>query len=110
MNCLGAQQQTFHARRIVMAIIGWIVFGFIVGLIARFFLPGPDPMGIILTTALGVAGSFVGGYLGSLIHGGPLDVSQPAGWLGSIAGAIILLGICPLRSPSRSIELPTTHC
>jgi uncharacterized membrane protein YeaQ/YmgE (transglycosylase-associated protein family) len=76
-----------------MAIIGWIVFGFVVGVIARFFLPGPDPMGIILTTVLGIAGSFVGGYLGHLIKGGDIDTADPAGWLGSIAGAIILLGV-----------------
>jgi uncharacterized membrane protein YeaQ/YmgE (transglycosylase-associated protein family) len=74
-----------------MAIIGWIVFGFVVGVIARFILPGQQPMGIMLTTVLGVVGSFVGGYLGSLIHGGPMDASQPAGWIGSIVGAILLL-------------------
>ncbi len=74
-----------------MSIIGWIVFGFIVGVIARFILPGPQPMGIILTTVLGVVGSFVGGYLGTLVHGGPMDASQPAGWIGSIIGAILLL-------------------
>jgi uncharacterized membrane protein YeaQ/YmgE (transglycosylase-associated protein family) len=74
-----------------MAIIGWIVFGFVVGVIARFILPGQQPMGIILTTVLGVVGSFVGGYLGSLIHGGPMDAAQPAGWIGSIIGSILLL-------------------
>jgi uncharacterized membrane protein YeaQ/YmgE (transglycosylase-associated protein family) len=73
------------------SIIGWIVFGFIVGVIARFILPGPQPMGIILTTVLGIVGSFVGGYLGTLVHGGPMDASQPAGWIGSIVGAVLLL-------------------
>jgi uncharacterized membrane protein YeaQ/YmgE (transglycosylase-associated protein family) len=74
-----------------MHIIGMIVFGFVVGIIARFILPGPDPMGIIVTTLLGIAGSFVGGYLGHLIKGGDLDTAGPAGWIGSIVGAILLL-------------------
>ncbi len=48
-------------------------------------------MGFILTTLLGIAGSFVGGMIGSLLHGGPLDIAQPSGWIGSIVGAILLL-------------------
>src|SRR5262245_49369159 len=60
-------------RILVMAIIGWIVFGLVVGIIARFLMPGPQPMGFILTAVLGVAGSFLGGYLGTLIHGGAMD-------------------------------------
>jgi uncharacterized membrane protein YeaQ/YmgE (transglycosylase-associated protein family) len=74
-----------------MAILGWIVFGFVVGVIARFLIPGPHPMGFIMTTLLGVAGSFVGGWLGSMVHGGPLDVAEPSGWIGSILGAVVLL-------------------
>lgn len=72
-------------------IIGWIVFGLIVGAIARFLMPGPQPMGLLLTIGLGVAGSFIGGWLGSLIHGGPINTAQPAGWIGSIIGAFLLL-------------------
>jgi uncharacterized membrane protein YeaQ/YmgE (transglycosylase-associated protein family) len=74
-----------------MAILGWIVFGFVVGVIARFLIPGPHPMGFIMTTALGVAGSFVGGWLGSMFHGGPIDVAEPSGWIGSTIGAVVLL-------------------
>ena len=74
-----------------MAIIGWIVFGLVVGVIARFLMPGRQPMGFILTSLLGIAGSFVGGYIGSMIHGGPLDAAQPAGWIGAILGALLLL-------------------
>jgi uncharacterized membrane protein YeaQ/YmgE (transglycosylase-associated protein family) len=73
------------------AIVGWIVFGLIIGIIARFLMPGPQPMGFILTVLLGIAGSFIGGWLGSLFHGGPVDISQAAGWLGSIVGALLLL-------------------
>jgi uncharacterized membrane protein YeaQ/YmgE (transglycosylase-associated protein family) len=82
-----------------MAIIEWIIFGFVVGVIARFLMPGPNPMGLIVTTLLGVAGSFVGGYLGTMIKGHPLDSSEPSGWLGSIAGAIILLLIYRFTRP-----------
>ena len=53
-----------------MAIIGWIIFGLIVGAIARFLMPGTQSMGMIMTILIGVAGSFVGGYLGSLTSGG----------------------------------------
>ena len=74
-----------------MAILGWIVFGFVVGIIARFLIPGPHPMGFLMTTLLGVAGSFVGGWLGSMFHGGPMDVAQPSGWIGSVIGAVVLL-------------------
>jgi uncharacterized membrane protein YeaQ/YmgE (transglycosylase-associated protein family) len=76
----------------IMAIIGWIIFGLVVGLIARALMPGPQPMGFILTALLGVAGSFIGGWLGTLLFGGgEPDASQAAGWIGSIIGALILL-------------------
>ena len=76
----------------VMEIIRMIVFGFVIGVIARFLMPGPQPMGIIFTTLLGVAGSFLGGYLGHLLHGSEeMNYMQPAGWIGSIIGAALLL-------------------
>jgi uncharacterized membrane protein YeaQ/YmgE (transglycosylase-associated protein family) len=75
-----------------MAILGWIIFGFLVGLIARAIMPGAQPMGFLLTILLGVAGSFVGGWLGTLLFGsGEPDASNAAGWIGSIVGALILL-------------------
>jgi uncharacterized membrane protein YeaQ/YmgE (transglycosylase-associated protein family) len=75
----------------MMAILGWIIFGLVVGIIARFLMPGPQPMGFILTSLVGIAGSFVGGMIGSLIHGGGFNINEPSGWLGSIIGAILLL-------------------
>jgi uncharacterized membrane protein YeaQ/YmgE (transglycosylase-associated protein family) len=71
--------------------IGWIVFGFIVGLIARGLVPGHQQLGCLRTILLGVGGSFVGGALGYLLQGGSLI--QTSGWIGSIVGAIILLAI-----------------
>jgi uncharacterized membrane protein YeaQ/YmgE (transglycosylase-associated protein family) len=77
----------------MLAVLGWIVFGFVIGLIARTIMPGAQPMGFILTAVLGIAGSFVGGWLGTFLSGagGQPDLHQAAGWIGSIIGALILL-------------------
>jgi uncharacterized membrane protein YeaQ/YmgE (transglycosylase-associated protein family) len=74
----------------VMDIIGWVLFGLIVGAVARFLLPGKQEMGWIATIALGVAGSFVGGAISWLIFGGSDNV-QAAGWIMSIVGAFLLV-------------------
>jgi uncharacterized membrane protein YeaQ/YmgE (transglycosylase-associated protein family) len=72
------------------SILGLIIIGLIAGAIARFIVPGPDPMGWIGTIVLGIVGSFVGGFLANLIFGGTVALS-PAGWIGSIIGAIVVL-------------------
>ena len=74
-------------------IIVMIVVGAIAGYIARLVVPGPDPMGVIGTIVLGVIGSFVGGFLGYLIFhkDATAGALQPAGIIGSIIGAIIVL-------------------
>ena len=72
------------------AIVAIIVIGLIAGAIARFLVPGPDPMGWIGTIVLGIIGSFVGGFLANLIFGGTATIS-PTGLVGSIIGAIIVL-------------------
>jgi uncharacterized membrane protein YeaQ/YmgE (transglycosylase-associated protein family) len=75
-------------------IITWIVFGAIVGVIARFLMPGRDPMGWIATIVLGIVGSFVGGWLAQLLFQGNAALpAQSAGWIGSIIGALIVLAI-----------------
>ena len=71
-----------------MNILGWIIFGLIVGAIAKLLMPGRDPGGWIVTILLGIAGSFVGGFLASAFLG---YHEQTAGWIGSIIGAIVLL-------------------
>jgi len=71
-------------------IIGLIVIGAVAGFLARLLVPGPDPMSIPMTILLGVVGSFVGGFLINLIFRGDADIS-PAGWIGSIGGAVIVL-------------------
>jgi uncharacterized membrane protein YeaQ/YmgE (transglycosylase-associated protein family) len=72
-----------------MSIIGTILVGFIVGLIARAVKPGNDRMGLIMTTLLGIAGSFIARYLGMAL--GLYNEGEPAGWIASVIGAIVLL-------------------
>jgi uncharacterized membrane protein YeaQ/YmgE (transglycosylase-associated protein family) len=74
-----------------MGILGWIVFGIIVGAIAKLVMPGRDPGGIIVTMLLGIVGAVLGGFIGrSMGFYGP---NQGAGWLISILGAILVLAI-----------------
>jgi uncharacterized membrane protein YeaQ/YmgE (transglycosylase-associated protein family) len=75
----------------IMGIIGTIIVGFIVGVLARFFYPGAVPLGFWLTVALGVGGSLVGGVISSLIWKTPDGKFHPAGWILSIVGALLLL-------------------
>jgi len=74
-----------------MGIISFIVFGFVVGLLARALLPGRQKMGLVMTTGLGIAGSFVGGFVGSLVTDHRATDLHTAGIIGSILGAIALL-------------------
>jgi uncharacterized membrane protein YeaQ/YmgE (transglycosylase-associated protein family) len=65
-----------------MQIIGWIVFGLVAGVVAKLLMPGKDPGGFIITILLGIVGSLIGGYLGSL-------VGLKGGWFMSFAMAVI---------------------
>lgn len=72
-----------------MGILSWIVFGLVVGIIAKLLMPGRDPGGFIVTILLGIAGAFVGGAIGRTL--GFYDPGQPAGWIVSILGAVVIL-------------------
>lgn len=76
-----------------MFVIGFLIIGLIAGALARLLVPGRDPMGILGTLVIGLIGSFVGGFLGYLIFNKDLSEGafQPAGIIGSIIGAIIVL-------------------
>jgi len=87
----------------MMNIVGWIIFGLIVGIIARFLKPGPQPMGAIMTILLGIAGSFVGGTIVNLVQGGGLLEGRTVGWIGSILGAILLLFLASLMSKKTGV-------
>jgi len=73
----------------MFGIVGWIVFGLIVGVIAKLLMPGRDPGGMIVTMLLGIAGALVGGFIGRAMGlYGPQDA---AGIFMSILGAVLLL-------------------
>jgi uncharacterized membrane protein YeaQ/YmgE (transglycosylase-associated protein family) len=74
-----------------MGIIGTLIIGFIVGLLARFLKPGNDRMGIIFTTLLGVAGALIATYGGRAL--GLYQPGEAAGFVGALVGAIVLLVI-----------------
>lgn len=74
-----------------MHLIGTLIIGLIVGALAKLIMPGKDPGGIIITILLGIAGAFVGTFLGQALH--LYQPGQSAGWIMSLIGALILLGI-----------------
>lgn len=74
-----------------MTIIVTILIGFVVGLIARFVLPGRDPLGIVMTTVIGVVGAIVASFGGQML--GWYQQGQPAGFVASVLGAIAVLAI-----------------
>jgi uncharacterized membrane protein YeaQ/YmgE (transglycosylase-associated protein family) len=85
-----------------MGIITMIIVGFIVGLLARALKPGNDRMGIILTTLVGIAGSFLAGFAGQAM--GLYTTGEPAGWIASIIGAIVLLVIVSMFRGRRYVR------
>jgi uncharacterized membrane protein YeaQ/YmgE (transglycosylase-associated protein family) len=82
-----------------MGILSWIVFGLVVGIIAKLVTPGRDPGGFIITMLLGIAGALVGGFIGRAM--GFYGPNQPAGWLMSIGGAVLLLVLYRVVAPRR---------
>jgi uncharacterized membrane protein YeaQ/YmgE (transglycosylase-associated protein family) len=74
-----------------MGILSWILFGLVVGVLAKLLMPGRDPGGFIVTILLGIAGALVGGFVGRAL--GFYAENQGAGWIMSILGAIILLAL-----------------
>jgi uncharacterized membrane protein YeaQ/YmgE (transglycosylase-associated protein family) len=72
-----------------MGIIGWILFGLVVGVVAKFLMPGRDPGGFIITAALGIVGALLGGFIGQAL--GFYHEGEPAGFLMAVVGSVILL-------------------
>jgi uncharacterized membrane protein YeaQ/YmgE (transglycosylase-associated protein family) len=85
----------------MFGVIGWIIFGLIVGAIAKLVMPGRDPGGIIVTMLLGVAGALLGGWVGQAV--GWYRPGEGAGFLMSLLGAIILLWIYRLFVARRTV-------
>jgi uncharacterized membrane protein YeaQ/YmgE (transglycosylase-associated protein family) len=72
-----------------MGILGWIIFGLIVGIVAKVLMPGRDPGGFIVTIILGIVGAVVGGFLGRAV--GWYGPNDPVGFVMAVLGAIVLL-------------------
>ncbi|WP_422009220.1 GlsB/YeaQ/YmgE family stress response membrane protein [Reyranella sp.] len=72
-----------------MTILGILLIGLVVGLIARFVTPGPNPRGIIVTIVIGIVGAVIATYGGQAL--GLYQVGEPAGFFGSVLGAVVLL-------------------
>ena len=72
-----------------MSVPAWILFGLVVGFLAKLLTPGRDPGGFIITMLLGIAGAMVGGFIGRAM--GFYGPNESAGWLMSILGAVVLL-------------------
>lgn len=86
----------------MFGILGWIIFGLIIGVLAKLLMPGRDPGGFIITILLGIAGSVLGGFVGRALGLYGPD-QRVAGWIVSILGAIILLGIYRVIVGRRSV-------
>ena len=75
----------------MFGILGWIVFGLVVGIIAKLLMPGRDPGGIVITILLGIVGAVVGGFIGRAL--GLYGPEEPAGLIVSTLGAIVVLAL-----------------
>jgi uncharacterized membrane protein YeaQ/YmgE (transglycosylase-associated protein family) len=82
-------------------LLTWLGFGLVAGLVGRTLLPGRQAMGWLATISLGIAGSFAGGFLHSLVRGG--DLLQPSGLLMSIVGAVLVLAVALSLERERKV-------
>jgi uncharacterized membrane protein YeaQ/YmgE (transglycosylase-associated protein family) len=86
----------------MFGVLGWIIFGLIVGVVAKLLMPGRDPGGIIVTMLLGIVGAVLGGFLGRTL--GFYGPGEAAGFFMSLLGAVALLAI--YRMTTRRAALP----
>ena len=84
----------------MFSVLGWILFGLVVGAVAKLLMPGKDPGGFIITILLGIAGALIGGFLGRAL--GWYGPGEPAGFLMSLVGAVVLLFIYRLAIGRRA--------
>ena len=85
----------------MMGILGWAIFGLIVGALAKLVMPGRDPGGIIVTMLLGIVGAVVAGYLGQAL--GLYGPNEPAGFFMSLLGAMALLFVYRLATKKTTV-------
>ena len=85
-----------------MGILGWILFGLIVGALAKLVMPGKDPGGIIVTMLLGIAGAVLGGFAGRAL--GFYGPGEAAGWLMALLGSVLLLWVYRLATRRTAVR------
>ena len=85
----------------MIGVLGWILLGLIVGIVAKLLMPGRDPGGFIVTMALGIAGALLGGFLGRAV--GWYGPNDNAGFLMSVLGAIVLLALYRMLFVRRTV-------
>ena len=86
-----------------MGLLVFLIFGLFVGFLARALMPGRQSMGILMTSALGMVGSLLGGFLGSLISHEEVTRVHSAGLIGSVLGALLVLALVSMGSRRRSL-------
>ena len=84
----------------MFSVLGWILFGLVVGAVAKLLMPGRDPGGFIVTMLLGIAGALLGGFLGRAM--GWYGEGEAAGFLMSLVGAVVLLAIYRMTLGGRT--------
>ena len=84
-----------------MDILLWIVFGLVVGIVAKLIMPGRDPGGIIVTIVLGIVGALLGGWVGRAM--GIYREGEAVGFIMAVVGAIIVLAVYRLVLPGRRV-------
>ena len=84
-----------------MGILAWILFGLVIGVIAKLLMPGRDPGGFIITTLLGIVGAVVATYLGQAV--GWYRPGEGAGLIGAVVGAVIVLAIYRMVVGRRTV-------
>jgi uncharacterized membrane protein YeaQ/YmgE (transglycosylase-associated protein family) len=92
------------AEEELMGILGWILFGLVVGALAKLVMPGRDPGGIIVTMLLGIAGAVLGGFVGRAL--GFYGEGEAAGFIMSFLGAVLLLALYRMMVGRRHRAIP----
>ena len=85
----------------MFGILGWIIFGLIVGVVAKLLMPGKDPGGFVITALIGMVGAMIGGFLGRTL--GLYREGEPAGFFMAVIGAVILLFLYRMVIGRRSV-------
>jgi len=85
----------------MFGILGWIVFGLVVGAIAKLVMPGRDPGGVIVTILLGIVGAVLGGWIGRTM--GMYGPNEPAGFIMALVGAVVVLALYRMAIGRRRV-------